>query len=129
MKLARCENQHLYPVDEYETCPYCTDGAVRKTKEVSDAEKISYEIESAGPSVYTDRIITKKEKDEMRAAARREYLETHPLHVNTKSENLKNGASSFFDKIYLVWDAVATTPVGRFISFIGEILANSDDCD
>ena len=129
MKLIRCENQHLYPVDEYESCPFCTGSANKRTEKKSVAAEKSYEIESAGPSVYTDRILTKKDLEEMRAKANREYIETHPLHVNTRSENLKNGVSGFFDKLYMVWDVIMTTPVGRFIAFIGEIIAESDDCD
>lgn len=127
MKLKRCPNQHLYPADRFEICPYCTNGAVESSHGGTPPAEISYEIESAGPGVYNDRIITKKDKDEMRARARREYIDSHPLHVNTRSENIKNGASGFFDKLYLVWDAFMTSPVGRFIAFIGEILADGDD--
>lgn len=129
MKLKRCENQHLYPADEYDVCPYCTESAAAGAGGSPPSSEVSYEIESAGPSVYNDRIITKKDKEEMRARANREYNETRQLHVNTRAENFKNGASSFFDNIFLVWDAIATTPVGRFIAFIGELLAQGDDCD
>ena len=126
MKLVRCNNQHLFPIDVYSSCPYCNKENVSVSDTVQRSRlnrriKVEYgSIPEAGPSAYTDRLVGRAEKE---AIARRMGNDGYDngerkLHVNTKSEN----AAAWFRK-YFGWIAVI---IGALWS-IAKLIPNDEE--